>query len=143
MRFLLLAAIRFYQRWLSPRKGFSCAYRLQTGRASCSTLGYRAVRRFGVREGWGVLQLRFGECAAANRRRNRSLLRKSPEAGDCDLPSCDCDLPSVDLPDCDLKSWNCDLLSSLGDCGSCGGEGSERKKKKGKVEPAAEPAAEE
>ena len=34
------ATIRFYQRRLSPHKGFCCAYRAHTGRRSCF---YRAV----------------------------------------------------------------------------------------------------
>ena len=34
-----LAAIRFYQRWISPYKGFRCAYGAHSGRCSCSTLG--------------------------------------------------------------------------------------------------------
>ncbi len=36
MQRLVLWAIEVYQRHLSPRKGFSCAYRCHTGHASCS-----------------------------------------------------------------------------------------------------------
>jgi putative component of membrane protein insertase Oxa1/YidC/SpoIIIJ protein YidD len=35
----LLVAIRFYQRHVSPRKGYRCAYRVHTGRCGCSALG--------------------------------------------------------------------------------------------------------
>jgi putative component of membrane protein insertase Oxa1/YidC/SpoIIIJ protein YidD len=48
---LLLTLIRLYQRHVSPRKGFACAYRVHTGCASCSHLGYRAIRRYGVWQG--------------------------------------------------------------------------------------------
>ena len=51
LRCLALCAITFYQRCLSPAKGFSCAYRFHTGCQSCSVLGYRAIRRFGVWRG--------------------------------------------------------------------------------------------
>jgi len=44
MRKLVLAAITGYQTYLSPYKGFCCAYRVHTGRKSCSALGFRAVR---------------------------------------------------------------------------------------------------
>jgi putative component of membrane protein insertase Oxa1/YidC/SpoIIIJ protein YidD len=36
---LALAAIRGYQRWISPRKGFRCALRTATGGDSCSAYG--------------------------------------------------------------------------------------------------------
>ena len=44
-------AIGAYQRYLSPYKGFCCAYRAHTGRASCSALGARVIRRHGLLAG--------------------------------------------------------------------------------------------
>ncbi len=95
---LALWAIRLYQRWISPRKGFRCAYRAYTGHASCSALGYRAIRRFGVAGGITVLNSRLHKCGVAHRR-----YRPSPhpmlagQAGfiDCDCGDgpCECDLP--------------------------------------------------
>ena len=38
MRALALVAIGAYQRYVSPYKGFCCAYRAHTSRASCSAL---------------------------------------------------------------------------------------------------------
>jgi putative component of membrane protein insertase Oxa1/YidC/SpoIIIJ protein YidD len=46
-----LAAIRAYQRHLSPRKGFSCALRGATGGRSCSAYGYRAIALCGLGKG--------------------------------------------------------------------------------------------
>ena len=51
MKSVALPGIRLAQRWISPRKRFPCAYRVHTGNASCSWLGYRAIRRFGVWQG--------------------------------------------------------------------------------------------
>ncbi|MBX9296140.1 membrane protein insertion efficiency factor YidD [Chromobacterium vaccinii] len=48
---LALWLIRIYQRQLSPRKGYGCAYRAATGRSGCSGLAYRAIRRHGLRRG--------------------------------------------------------------------------------------------
>lgn len=100
-----LAAIRGYQRFISPHKGFSCAYRCHTGCASCSALGFRAIRRYGVWRGIGVLRRRFARCAFVHRRYSAPPMPASRllQAGFCDL-SCDgldldcCDFASCDLP---------------------------------------------
>ena len=110
-----LCAIRFYQRYLSPHKGFACAYRVHTGRCGCSQLGYRAIRRFGVGKGWLVLRQRTWLCGVAYRRHNPQRARPpARERGDCacDLP-CDLDFtPSAGKLDL------CDVCSCC-DVGSC------------------------
>lgn len=108
VRALALWAIRLYQRLISPHKGFNCAYRAYTGQVGCSELGYRAIRRFGVREGIGILNIRLHKCRLANRRIQaapRPILRGQAGLVDCDCggdrgcvdlldPSCcDCDWP--------------------------------------------------
>ncbi|MGE5491384.1 MAG: membrane protein insertion efficiency factor YidD [Actinomycetota bacterium] len=112
MRRLLLAAIVGYQRYLSPHKGFHCAYRVHTGRQSCSALGYRAVRRYGVLAGLAILRRRTYLCGVAHRRHSPP---PNPafhgQRGFCD---CACDLP------CELPS--ADFCGSALDCASyCGG----------------------
>ena len=105
-----LAAIRGYQRFLSPYKGFSCAYRCHTGCASCSALGYRAIRRHGVWRGIGILRQRFARCSAVYRRYSVPALSASRlrQAGFCDV-SCD----GLDLDCCDVAT--CDLPRGCGD----------------------------
>ncbi len=119
-RALLLGAIRFYKRFVSPRKGYGCAYRVHTGCASCSTLGYRAVARYGVFRGLGVLGLRLDQCRLKHERHGarRSVARRA-QAGfvDCDVP---CDGSCVDASSCDAlscESLGCDALA----CGPCDG----------------------
>lgn len=101
LRQALLWAITAYQRFVSPYKGFSCAYRCHTGRASCSHLGWRAVRRWGVRGGLAVLNQRLFMCGVAFRRYGplqpqRRVYRGpwSAQQGLCDM-ACDapCDGP--------------------------------------------------
>lgn len=111
LRRLLLAAIRAYQRWVSPHKGFCCAYRVHTGRASCSTLGLRAVRRHGVFKGLGLIRRRTHLCGVAHRRHALAGLRRV-QGGfiDCDLPcSLDADLSCLegmcDVADCCSCDW--------------------------------------
>lgn len=88
-----LAAIRAYQRWLSPHKGFVCAFRVHTGRDSCSAYGYRVIQRCGVPAGLALLRRRLAECGEQHRlhaplRHQQKSLRH--QAGFCDGP---CDLP--------------------------------------------------
>jgi putative component of membrane protein insertase Oxa1/YidC/SpoIIIJ protein YidD len=113
MRALALPAIRFYQRRISPYKGFACAYRVHTGRASCSVLGYRAIRRFGLWRGLAILDARLHRCGVAHRRYGAAT---APVRGSCDAP---CDLPCG--PDGDLPDLNCRNAARLADCcnGSC------------------------
>lgn len=121
MKRLVLLGIRLYQRHLSPRKGFVCAYRVHTGRCSCSTLGYRAIRARGVWAGTRLLLQRTHLCGVAHRRHSprHPPLRHLAQRGHCDV-SCDlpCDGPcqATDLldPACEAASWcnGCDRPGS-------------------------------
>lgn len=102
MKSLLLSAIRFYQRVLSPRKRFCCAYRSHTGHASCSALGYRAIRRFGAWRGLVLLNRRLEKCGIAYRRYHPAALRG--QAGFCDVGGCD----GPDIGDCLDGCGGCD-----------------------------------
>jgi putative component of membrane protein insertase Oxa1/YidC/SpoIIIJ protein YidD len=124
---LALAAIRGYQRFLSPYKGFGCAYRCHTGCASCSALGFRAIRRYGVWCGVGVLRRRFERCALAHRRYSGLARSRLKQAGHCDLS---CDLP-CDGPDLHCRDFA--ICDAPCDCGSWGDD-KNRKKKKGEPE---------
>lgn len=127
MRVIALLTIRAYQRYLSPLKGFCCAYGAHTGRRTCSALGYRAIQRYGVRGGLLILRRRLYLCGVAYRR-HATPVPRPPRAqrGDCDLG---CDLPcdlSPDLPGCKSGSSARNLISCC-DCGSC--DWPDRKKK--------------
>ncbi|MDM5178982.1 membrane protein insertion efficiency factor YidD [Massilia sp. DJPM01] len=112
MKTLALSAIGFYQRHLSPYKGFCCAYCAYTGNASCSVLGARAIRRYGVWDGLGVLQGRLQKCGIAYRRyappvppAPPRLLTRKNQGGFCDVP-CDCsfDVPAPSSDTCESAS---------------------------------------
>jgi uncharacterized protein len=99
---LALAAIRFYQRHVSPHKGFSCALRVATGGASCSAYGHAVIARFGLRRGLGLLQRRLDLCGHVHMRTHPHPHPRPPphprlkhQRGSCDVPACDapCDLP--------------------------------------------------
>lgn len=124
-RGLLLAGIRGYKRHLSPHKGFACAYRVHEGCASCSSLGLRAISRYGAWRGLGVLRLRLAQCRLVADEQRARRFTSIAQAGfiDCDVP---CDASCADGSACDA----CELASCL-DCGGaddCGWPWSDRSK---------------
>lgn len=113
MTALALWAIRFYQRVISPRKGFRCAYAAYTGNASCSALGYRAIRRHGLAGGITLLNRRLHKCGVAHERYRPAMgALLARQAGFCDL---DCGI--VDLADLACNgpaNCACDLPCDFG-----------------------------
>ncbi|WP_050409231.1 membrane protein insertion efficiency factor YidD [Massilia sp. NR 4-1] len=93
---LVLGAIRAYQRYLSPYKGFSCCFRVVTGRDSCSGYGYRVIGRYGLRRGGILLHRRLCDCADLYAQLDAD--RKTPpyqlryERGSWDALGCACDI---------------------------------------------------
>ena len=87
---LALWAIRRYQRRLSPRKGFSCAYRIHRGGAGCSAHGYRVIQRHGLALGLPLLLRRLERCGGIHR---ATLDTRNPvlhyQRGECDILPCD------------------------------------------------------
>ncbi|WP_448381674.1 membrane protein insertion efficiency factor YidD [Gloeomargarita sp.] len=57
MKALCLAAIRVYQRWLSPLKPASCRFY-----PTCSCYAYTAIERFGVLQGGRLALWRLARC---------------------------------------------------------------------------------
>ena len=96
-----LLIIEFYQRFLSPFKGFHCAHHKLHRGDTCSNAVKSIISEHGVIRAWPLVRARFKEC------RNACEILLSAPAGThrSDLP---CDLP-------------CDV--SFGDCGLPGGGG--------------------
>jgi putative component of membrane protein insertase Oxa1/YidC/SpoIIIJ protein YidD len=116
MKRITLAAIMFYQKYLSSFKGFSCAYRIQTGRASCSTYGYRVTERYGILRGLKLIKRRLDQCGqkyrqhiSENKQRGNLPMYHRRQAGFCDAG---CDIGTCDVGD--LGSCACDALSGCG-----------------------------
>jgi putative component of membrane protein insertase Oxa1/YidC/SpoIIIJ protein YidD len=59
------AAIRGYQRWISPYKGFRCAHRHLHGGHSCSEFARLAVLEQGVLAALPDIRIQFRECREA------------------------------------------------------------------------------
>jgi uncharacterized protein len=127
MKSLALLAIRGYQRFISPYKGFRCAYRLHTGRCTCSGLGYRAIRRYGVIDGLGVLRVRLARCGQVHRKHRPKPHQLSRQAGVCDVG---CDVGGCDAPGGETACHFCNCF----DCGSFGGSNSSNSKPMPKIQ---------
>ena len=125
---IALWMIAFYQRFISPHKGYSCAYSAHTGRASCSAFGYRAIRRLGLIGGIVALRARFRRCSmeyykALDRGcrgvRNAGATRHQAGFIDLDLPVVDCDVGHHDCDVCDPSDCcSIDVSPCDGDWGS-------------------------
>lgn len=127
--------IGLYQRWISPVKGFRCAYRARHGRrASCSQYAKRAIDRFGIAAGMQLLRRRFERCRAAchalrdGRRRDQirdeAAARKRQDSYHCD-PVSGCDPVPTPSADCGPSGFlptdaSCDLGGGGADCGGAG-----------------------
>ncbi|WP_416384924.1 membrane protein insertion efficiency factor YidD [Uliginosibacterium silvisoli] len=65
MRHAIASSIGFYQRSISPLKGFCCAHNHVHNRGSCSQFAKRVVLRFGVIRLMPLMRLRFSACHQA------------------------------------------------------------------------------
>ncbi len=60
-----LLLIWMYQRWISPVKGFRCAYSVLHGGPGCSGFAKHAIRDFGIWRAVGKIRRRVRECRVA------------------------------------------------------------------------------
>jgi putative component of membrane protein insertase Oxa1/YidC/SpoIIIJ protein YidD len=112
-----LALIEAYQRWLSPRKGFRCAYGVMHGTGTCSSIGKRIMRERGIFVFFRLMPDQFSACkaAAANlnneteeerkrrREQKRGWLHRKVKNDDGDsncAPDIDCSGCDIDIDFC-------------------------------------------
>ena len=120
--------ITLYQRYLSPRKGFRCAYRVRHRRRdSCSQYAKRAIGRLGLIAGLWLLRRRMKRCRAAGEFLAARTLDYEPRPDDREegrrFAGSRHDDCAPSLQHCDpsgLVTWNgdCDLPGDC-DCGGC------------------------
>ncbi|MEL7154027.1 MAG: membrane protein insertion efficiency factor YidD [Pseudomonadota bacterium] len=93
--------IRFYQRWLSPRKGYRCAYAVHHGGPGCSGFAKNAISENGLWEAIPLVRERFRLCASAASNASsseRPERRDEREARRCKNQLCGeaaCNLPAL------------------------------------------------
>lgn len=88
MKSICVFFITFYQRWISPIKGFTCAHHVLHGEATCSNAVKSLILEHGLLPALPLIRNRFDECRTAFDRLQTGL--SSPQSADlpCDL-SCD------------------------------------------------------
>lgn len=126
-----ISAIGFYQRYISPYKGFRCAHRVLHSESSCSAYAKVMVQRQGLREAIPAIRQRFRDCGEAarvlrlqsgsraagpreGRERQSSWLGCVPDCSGACLPdlSGGCDCGDIDLGGCD--GLGCDAVGCDG-----------------------------
>lgn len=98
IRFVLLS-IKLYQRYISPFKGFRCAYGVMYGGNSCSKEIYKILETQGLIRGIPLARSQLGKCSVAYKilssekaeEDSKKDKKKKPEKKDdnvswCDLP---------------------------------------------------------
>ena len=66
IRWLLIRTIALYQRYLSPHKGFACAYRVLHGSHSCSQGTKEILRNYSLGEALPRIRQQFRACRDAS-----------------------------------------------------------------------------
>ncbi|BBM86157.1 hypothetical protein UABAM_04543 [Candidatus Uabimicrobium amorphum] len=66
MKILAIQAINFYQRFISPYKGFCCAHKVHHKQESCSQYIKRQILEKGLWNSLRLAGLRFRECKEAS-----------------------------------------------------------------------------
>ena len=64
-RMLATWLVIFYQRWISPYKGFTCAHRAWHGGLSCSEYALAVIETNSTVCWWPLMKQRFSKCQAA------------------------------------------------------------------------------
>jgi putative component of membrane protein insertase Oxa1/YidC/SpoIIIJ protein YidD len=104
---LALAAIGGYQRHLSPRKGYSCAYRVAHGGTGCSGFAKAAIAEHGLWRAVPTIRKRFADCRDAAEEL-RATKRKDQKGRWYDY--CDCS------SGCDISPRGCGKVDTTPDC---------------------------
>ncbi len=66
MKAVIILLISFYQRFISPYKGFRCAHNVLYRESSCSVAVKQIIHEHGVFSGWALINQRFRDCREAS-----------------------------------------------------------------------------
>lgn len=113
MRGLLILLINFYQRFISPYKGFRCAHAVYHHGPSCSSAVKTIIRQYGLLKGLPAIRARFSECKQAYllilaaQEKDKDSKRKDPMRRDkpsrCERLKDQCSSDCITAP-CDIFS---------------------------------------
>lgn len=119
-----LWSIDIYQRRISPRKGFSCAYRVAHGGTGCSGYIKQRIAEVGLIRAIPDIRARFAACRQASEDINggRRRQRRGGRDGDCDIALCGLEGADCGADACGLFRSSRAAPRNCGpdDCGDCG-----------------------
>jgi len=115
-------AISVYKKYVSPFKGFRCAYRVLHGGNSCSTEIYELINKHGVLKGIPLAKVQLKRCTAAYKILSSKKEDESDESGEnrnpekkddkfswCDLPCLGVECASIAKCGGGKGGLDCDL----------------------------------
>ena len=87
-----LALIEGYQRYISPRKRYRCAYGVLHGDGTCSSIGKRIMRESGFFGFFPMMRKQFAACTAAavmlEAKKQKEQSAEKEKGSSCDGPDC-------------------------------------------------------
>ncbi|QTL37564.1 membrane protein insertion efficiency factor YidD [Pseudoalteromonas viridis] len=115
MDYLAILLIRFYQRFISPYKGFRCAHAVVHGGESCSHAVLAIVKADGLWGGYRKIRARMRACKQAYLMLEQSAPKDRRENNES---RCDCCDPSAgcDITSCGGRGKSCDASELSCDC---------------------------
>lgn len=118
LQYLSISGVKFYRKFISPYKGFSCGYSHYTGGLSCSTYGLKQLQsQNNPLEALRLISHRLKACSHVTYLfkediaiRYSSINKQSGfiDCGGCDTPDCDV----TDICDCDFNRKNKNSISN-------------------------------
>ncbi|WP_051841957.1 membrane protein insertion efficiency factor YidD [Vibrio nigripulchritudo] len=110
MKYMAILLIKFYQRFISPYKGFRCAHACLHQGDSCSEAVKKIIQEHGVFSSRTRISQRFSACRVANDTLKRERKKKKDKKENdqfCDNTSCCVDALSLkkDCSDCSCDCW--------------------------------------
>ncbi len=90
---LTIQLINLYQRYVSPHKGFCCAYRVHTGGLSCSQYTKEVIQENGLFKALPLVKKQFSKCKIAYQEIQEKKSKdndKEKISSFCEGCACDC-----------------------------------------------------
>ncbi len=100
-----------YQKYISPYKGYHCAYACLHKDLSCSAYGKEVIEKNGVVKGLRLLNQRFGDCSLAAKQSGKMMALQAKEVDPKSPPRLFCCLCSC----CECKTPNKDDATDVGE----------------------------
>lgn len=92
MKYIFIFIIRLYQRYISPHKGYRCAYAILHNQPSCSNSVINIIEINGLIRGWQLIMQQFNYCSLAyskiQKEENNKKKEKNSWCHPCDSINC-------------------------------------------------------